>query len=194
MANKRGRRDKRRGRRAPPPVRTQPPVAAGATRSAPAAAAEPDAPFTPARADDSLARRLQARTVGSDAWRARIEDQVVVLVNEVRQRHGQVRLRVDQRLRAAARGHSADMRARRYLAHQAPDGRTAADRMTAAGYRQPAGENIASGQRGPHEVICAWMTSPGHRANILNPDARAVGVGLEFGPGGPWWTQNFGYE
>jgi uncharacterized protein YkwD len=194
MANKRGRRDKRRGPRPPAPVRIQPPAAARPTRSAAAADAEPDAPFTLARGDDRLARRLQARTVGSDAWRARIEDQVVVLVNEVRQRHDQVRLRTDQRLRAAARGHSADMRAGGYLAHQAPDGRTAADRMTAAGYPQPAGENIACGQRGPHEVISAWMTSPGHRANILNPDLRAVGVGLEFGPGGPWWTQNFGYQ
>jgi uncharacterized protein YkwD len=66
--------------------------------------------------------------------------------------------------------------------------------MRTAGYSWPAAENLARGQRRPHEVMHAWMNSPGHRANILNPATRAVGVGLELGPGGPWWTQNFGYQ
>jgi uncharacterized protein YkwD len=42
-------------------------------------------------------------------------------------------------------------------------------------------------------VVEAWMNSPGHRANILNPDFKTLGVGVHFGPGGPWWTQDFGY-
>jgi uncharacterized protein YkwD len=66
--------------------------------------------------------------------------------------------------------------------------------MQTAGYPWPAAENVARGQLRPHEVMHAWMKSPGHRANILDPEARAVGVGLELGPGGPWWTQNFGYQ
>jgi uncharacterized protein YkwD len=39
----------------------------------------------------------------------------------------------------------------------------------------------------------AWMNSPGHRANILNCEFTTLGVGVHFGPGGPWWTQDFGY-
>jgi uncharacterized protein YkwD len=35
------------------------------------------------------------------------------------------------------------------------------------------------------------MTSPGHRANILNPDFGRLGVGVHDAPGGPWWVQDF---
>lgn len=41
-----------------------------------------------------------------------------------------------------------------------------------------AGENIASGQSNPVEVHDAWMNSPTHRANIMNPDFQHLGVGL----------------
>ncbi len=191
MAKKRNRRATRRGRAAP--VRAQPPRTARGKPS-PTAGPEPTAAWPPASAESPKLSRLRARTVGGDAWLGHIEDQVVVLVNEARRRHGCPRLRGDERLRAAARSHSADMRARGYLAHQAPDGGTPSDRMRTAGYSWPAAENIACGQQRPHEVMHAWMNSPGHRANILNPRARAVGVGLDPGPGGPWWTQNFGYE
>lgn len=37
------------------------------------------------------------------------------------------------------------------------------------------------------------MNSPGHKANILNCDFKTLGVGVQFGAGGPWWTQDFGY-
>ena len=39
----------------------------------------------------------------------------------------------------------------------------------------------------------AWMNSEGHRANILNCDYTRLGVGVHDGPGGPWWTQDFGF-
>ena len=38
----------------------------------------------------------------------------------------------------------------------------------------------------------SWMNSSGHRANILNCSFKELGVGIEQGDGGPWWTQNFG--
>jgi uncharacterized protein YkwD len=50
------------------------------------------------------------------------------------------------------------------------------------------------GQQTPQSVVDAWMNSPGHRANILNCSSKAIGVGVEFGPAGPWWTQDFGYS
>ena len=40
------------------------------------------------------------------------------------------------------------------------------------------GENIASGQASPEEVMKAWMDSPGHRANILNSKFQYIGVGF----------------
>ena len=68
-----------------------------------------------------------------------------------------------------------------------------AERMSAAGHPSPGGENVAQGQSNPHAVMTAWMDSPPHRANILNAEFKTLGVGVELGGSGPYWTQNFGY-
>jgi uncharacterized protein YkwD len=41
-----------------------------------------------------------------------------------------------------------------------------------------AGENIATGYTTPESVVDAWMASPGHCANILDPQYREVGTGV----------------
>ncbi|MGP4014999.1 CAP domain-containing protein [Saccharopolyspora sp. 5N708] len=128
-----------------------------------------------------------------DVVRMRTEDKVVVLVNAERAKRGLCRLRIDERLRRAARRHSADMAQRGFFAHQGPRSMSPFDRMLAEGFEDPGGENIASGQETPASVVRAWMQSIPHRANILNGDFRTIGVGVHFGDGGPWWTQNFGY-
>jgi hypothetical protein len=55
---------------------------------------------------------------------------------------------------------------------------------------QTAAENIAYGQSSPMQVMGSWMTSPGHKANILNPALKELGVGLS--SSGFRWTQGFG--
>jgi uncharacterized protein YkwD len=99
-------------------------------------------------------------------------------------------------LTAAARGHSRDMAERGFFEHTNPDGRTPADRAVAAGFQSRyVGENIAAGQRGPTEVVQAWMDSPGHCQNIMDPHYRVLGVGYFFSPQsshGHYWTQDFG--
>lgn len=118
-------------------------------------------------------------------------DQVVALVNAARADAGCDPLVVDDRLALAAQLHSDDMAANDYFSHESQDGRTFVDRVLAAGYPEPGGENIAQGQRSAAEVHDAWMNSEGHRANILNCSFTAIGVGLH---AGSWtWTQNFGY-
>ena len=119
------------------------------------------------------------------------EDQVVDLVNAARAQAGCGALTVDDRLAAAAKGHSDDMAAQGYFSHTSLDGRSFADRVRAAGYPDPGGENIAQGQRGAEAVHDAWMNSQGHRENILNCGFATIGVGLH---AASWtWTQNFGY-
>lgn len=130
---------------------------------------------------------------GTSAHQAKNEEAVVRLVNATRESAGLAALRVDERLRSAAREHSKDMARRDFCAHENPDGLTPADRMSAKSYPHPGGENVARGQESPRSVMDAWLKSPGHRANLLNADFRAIGVGAFFGPGGPCWTQNFGY-
>ncbi|WP_315095738.1 CAP domain-containing protein, partial [uncultured Cellulomonas sp.] len=53
------------------------------------------------------------------------------------------------------------------------------------------GENIALGYPTPAAVVAGWMGSPGHRANILNPDYTQIGVGCTTGPKGALCAQVF---
>ena len=116
--------------------------------------------------------------------------QVVALTNQDRARAGCAALRVDPRLTAAAQGHSADMAANGYFAHDGLDGSSFADRIEARGYPSPGGENIAQGQPDARAVVTAWLNSPGHRANIENCSFTAIGVGLAGAD--RYWTQDFG--
>ncbi|MFG3720626.1 CAP domain-containing protein [Streptomyces massasporeus] len=119
---------------------------------------------------------------------------VIDLTNRERTRHGLPPLSADPLLTAAAQAHSADMVARAFYAHTAPDGGQPWDRAAAAGStRRSIGENIACGQRSPADVVEGWMNSPGHRANILKPGFTHIGVGFAGGGrAGMYWTQLFG--
>lgn len=129
---------------------------------------------------------------GASAQVTSAENEVVRLANLERAKRPCPALRADSRLRTAARRHSADMEARDYFSHTAPDGSTFVERARAAGYGSPGAENIARGQPTAAAVMRGWMVSPGHRANILNCSLTTIGTGVEFGAGGPWWTQVFG--
>ncbi|MFJ4566348.1 CAP domain-containing protein [Streptomyces caelestis] len=119
--------------------------------------------------------------------------QVLALVNEERAKVGCSAVAANSALTELAQNYSEDMAARGFFDHTDPDGRTPWDRAERAGISNLGGENIARGQADAAAVMDAWMNSPGHRANILNCDFKTLGVGVEFGSGGPWWTQNFGY-
>lgn len=138
--------------------------------------------------------RKSSATASPRSTASPFANQVVALVNQKRAAAGCVALRTDSRLTQAAVGHSVDMAARGYFAHDTPEGVSFVARDEAAGYRQPGGENIAEGQRDPNEVMTAWMNSSGHRANILNCQFRAIGVGVYRGSAGLYWTQDFGYS
>ena len=97
----------------------------------------------------------------------------------------------------AALAHSRDMATGRYFSHRGKDGSQAADRALRAGYTwRRVGENIAFGQRSPHEAVEGWLDSPGHCANIMNRDftemGAAYGVTPERQSGVIYWTQVFG--
>jgi len=127
---------------------------------------------------------------------ADFEGDVIDLVNAERAAQGLHPLSYDPNLATAARDHSEDMGLQHYFSHTSLDGRTAPDRITAAGYSYNTyGENIAGGQPTPENVIDAWMSSSGHRANILNPNFCDIGVGYAYLADSPYrhyWTQDFG--
>jgi uncharacterized protein YkwD len=124
---------------------------------------------------------------------AAAEAEVLKLVNEERAKVGCSALAANSSLTDLAESFSNDMAARGFFDHTDPDGATPWDRAAKAGITDLGGENIARGQADAAAVMQAWMNSPDHRANILNCDYKTLGVGVHFGPGGPWWTQDFGY-
>ncbi|EPH44923.1 CAP domain-containing protein [Streptomyces aurantiacus] len=121
------------------------------------------------------------------------EAEVLTLVNQERAKAGCRPVRADAGLDALAGDFSADMAERGFFSHTDPDGATPWDRAEKVGITDLGGENIARGQANAQSVMDAWMNSPGHRANILNCDYQTLGVGAHFAPGGPWWTQDFGF-
>ncbi|MFD8543796.1 CAP domain-containing protein [Streptomyces sp. NPDC059649] len=145
-----------------------------------AAAASPDTQAT-------------ARSAPRTSKRTTYVRQVIALVNSERAKAGCSPLKNNARLQKAAQRHSDDMANRGFFDHTNPDGLGPGERITAAGYQWSSyGENIAAGQRTPTQVMRTWMNSTGHRENILACDSQEIGVGIHFGPGGPWWTQDFG--
>jgi uncharacterized YkwD family protein len=118
------------------------------------------------------------------------EQKVVDLTNQERAKNGLPALKVDATLSKMAHEKSRDMSANGYFSHTSPTYGSPFDMMKQYGitYRY-AGENIAMGQKTPEEVVNAWMNSPGHRANILNPNYNYIGVG--YVSKGNYWTQDF---
>ena len=131
--------------------------------------------------------------------------EMLVLVNAARARGGTCGtisfpasspLRYDGVLERAAQKHSADMNAANELGHVSPagsiynpTGSVLRDRINRENYRWSfIGENVAWNYPDVPLLVAAWLDSPQHCENILNPEFTEVG----FGKAGNYWTQNFG--
>lgn len=131
---------------------------------------------------------------------ATFPERVVELTNVERAKAGLPPLTNDPALTLAAIRHSQDMAIHDFYSHTGSDGSTPSQRISEAGYAWIAvAENIAVWHRTPEEVVAAWMASAGHRANILSPLYRDIGVGYVYDGndtfGNPYyhyWTQEFG--
>lgn len=123
--------------------------------------------------------------------------QVIDLVNLERAQNGLGPLTYNENLAASAQTYAQRMAEDNFFSHTAPDGSTMVGRAESAGYAAWTflAENLAGGQPSPDRVVAAWMKSPGHRANILSPEASEVGVGHTFKGGtkfGHYWALEFG--
>ena len=137
----------------------------------------------------AVAQALGARVpTAGVSYLPELERAIFHFTNEVRQKNGFSTLTWENCLRDVSRGHSADMLVRNYFDHNSPEGRTPFDRIR-AGCRFPwsmAGENIWMGSGYPagdvrqlaRIVVDNWMSSPGHRRNLLNPGFTDIGVGV----------------
>ncbi len=119
---------------------------------------------------------------------AKVEDLVFALTNQARQARGLAPLAKDEELRQTARAYSDDMLVRRFFDHTTPDGISFDERISDHYSHRfyVVGENIwsafgynpARAQQVAQEILDSWMTSPGHRANLLSPDYTHLGVGV----------------
>lgn len=98
-------------------------------------------------------------------------------------------------LSGVAFGHASDMAVHGYFEHEDLAGHSPADRVRAVGYREKlVGENIAYGPITVEEVVRAWLDSPDHCENIMDP--RFAEMGIAFATGrtsrrGLYWVQVF---
>ena len=101
-------------------------------------------------------------------------------------------------LATAAETHSRAMANGNYLDHKDRDGRTPGDRAELAGYNfAQIGENIAAGQDTVRRVVDGWLASPGHCANLMNPQFSELGAAYAVDPksdAGIYWTAMFGTQ
>ncbi|WP_148588028.1 CAP domain-containing protein [Streptomyces sp. WAC01526] len=146
--------------------------------------AKPAATTSPAPAASPSAAKATAKASGATA-------RVVELVNDERRKAGCSPLTVNAKLTKAAQDHSKDMADHRNMSHTGSDGSSPEDRITRAGYNWSSyGENVAYGYSTPESVMEGWMTSPGHKRNILDCSFKEIGVG--HAQPDDYWTQDFG--
>ncbi|AUO23686.1 CAP domain-containing protein [Pseudomonas sp. D8002] len=104
----------------------------------------------------------------------------------------------NEALANAAAGHARNMANGNFFDHLDHDGRTPGDRAELAGYiGQQIGENIAAGMDTPRKVVDGWLASPGHCANLMNPQFREMGAAYAMDPksdAGIYWTGLFGVQ
>ena len=176
---------------APPPEERKNEPKAAPTVAAPPPAPRPTPTPTPSRTATASPTPSATPTPTPSATPPSLEEQATELINQRRAQAGCGPLRIDRRLHNAARRHSADMAARQYYEHDAPDGTGPDDRITAAGFRWSSwGENLDRGPRTAAAAVNDWMGDAMHRDNMLDCKFTAVGIGVVEGTGGPWWTQD----
>jgi uncharacterized protein YkwD len=102
-------------------------------------------------------------------------------------------LTLNDKLNKAANVHATDMATKNFFSHTGSDGSQPWTRITQQGYYWSyAGENIAAGYSTTSAVVQGWINSPGHCANIMNPNFTNLGVG--YATGGSYryyWVADF---
>jgi hypothetical protein len=107
---------------------------------------------------------------------------LVDLANEDRTNESLTQLTENPLLVEAAQKKAADMAAKGYFAHVSPEGIEPWFWLQSVGYSyKAAGENLAVHFEDSEAVNKAWMASPSHRANIVNPEFTEIGIGTAVG-------------
>jgi uncharacterized protein YkwD len=139
-----------------------------------------------------LASSSHAATRGRAGRLSSLETSVLGDINAFRASHGLARLRLNTELSAAARAHSQQMAADGYFAHTSADGSAFWKRIqsfyaSASWGYWSVGENLlwSSPDVTAGHALQMWLASPEHRANLMNPKWREIGVSAVHVPSAP---------
>jgi uncharacterized protein YkwD len=116
------------------------------------------------------------------------------LLNSIRSSHGLKPIINSKKLNEIEYLYATEMAESGNLSHVGPDGSDFSTRALRGGYKGfPRAENIAWNYANLETVVAGWMTSPGHRENILISDVNDVGIGyFQCVKHEHWWVQLFG--
>ena len=121
---------------------------------------------------------------------------VIAATNQQRARNGLPALATSSKLMDAAQLHARQMAQYQKLSHEISGAPypNLASRLQAVGYvYRDAAENVAWNQPDAQAVLASWMSSSGHRANILDPSLTQIGAAMaRSSKGEPYWIQVFG--
>jgi len=117
------------------------------------------------------------------------EGRLLSLVNNARTSRGIRALRMAGGTRTVVRGWSSHLAASRRLAHNPNLG--AALRAHGSPNWRAIAENVAQGTSPPDQIFSILMSSPSHRANILDRRFAFIGIGTVTGGGWYWTTMDF---
>lgn len=105
---------------------------------------------------------------------------IIAITNEIRSANKLSSLKANTKLDLAAEEKLNDMAFNEYFAHISPDGVTPWSWIKKAQYQyRVAGENLAIGFTTPEDTLQAWLDSPSHKANLLNPQYQDIGVAVK---------------
>ena len=104
---------------------------------------------------------------------------VIEFTNAERQNAGLGTVTYNYALSQAASAKAADMFSHNYWAHVSPQGTDPWSFVTSSGYQyQHAGENLARDFSNSRDIVTAWMASPTHKKNLLDPRYKDIGVAV----------------
>lgn len=134
-----------------------------------------------------------AATATAQAEDSNFEQRVLELINVERSKNGLGPVAYNSTLDNAAEKHASHMAIVGRMAHDGIGDGTPGERIRGEGWNRSWGENVATGQTSPEQVVREWMNSPDHRRNILDPGFRQMGIGLVTGSNGrTFWAQELG--
>ncbi len=119
--------------------------------------------------------------------------EVLQRTNTFRLTRARGKLSHSQALTEAAQKQACFMARTREMSHSGAGGSTVGDRVSAEGYRWGfVAENVAAGHPSGRAVFTGWRNSPGHRQNMLAPEARDIGIGIAQADGTLYWAMVLG--